>query len=134
MAGMSFRGFYDGLEKVSLFTFSAAVLSMLLLFFKQLRPWIAITIMYLSLLWSFYLWLNAILYVAQWSIWLATIGILLAGVGVFPIALVMALVHHDFRDFFFYFVALCLLIVSRYAAGRYLETNSDHHPLVCRIS
>jgi hypothetical protein len=116
---MSLHGFYDGLETATLYSFGACVLSSPLLIFRPLRPIIAVAMMYLSYMWGLYLWIAAFGYLLRNWGWLPVIiGIFLAGVGVVPVALFMALIHGQFANLFFFLIAISLLVGARYLAHR----------------
>jgi hypothetical protein len=104
MAGMSV---HDVLEDATMYSFGACVLSLPLLIFRPVRPFIALSIKWLSYICGLWLWLTAFEFLlSNWG-WLPVIiGILFlgvgVGVGVVPVAMVMALIHGDFGNFFFF--------------------------------
>jgi hypothetical protein len=116
MAGMSF---HDVLETTTLYSFGACVLSLPLLIFRPVRLFVALAINWLSYIWGLWLWLTAFGFLlSNWG-WLPVIiGILFLGVGVVPVAMVMALIHGDFGNFFFFLIAIVLLVGSRLMAQR----------------
>jgi hypothetical protein len=126
MAGMSF---HDVLEDATLYSFGACVVSLPLLIFRPARPFIALAINWLSYIWGLWLWLTAFGFLlSNWG-WLPVIiGIFLAGVGVVPVAMFMALIHGDFGNFFLFLVAIVLLIGSRLFARRLVGLRPSDYP------
>ncbi len=111
--------FLDILETVSIFSIGATILSLPLLMFKRLRPFIGLGITILTYLWGFILWLVAFGFVlSNWGWIPVIIGLVLAGVGIVPVAMFMALIHGDFANFFFFLIAIFLLIGARYLGQR----------------
>jgi hypothetical protein len=116
---MSLSGFYGGLTTATIYSFGACVVSLPLLIFRPVRPIIAVTIQYLSYMWGLYIWIAAFGYLlSNWG-WLPVIiGLFLAGVGVAPVAIFMALIHGKFGDFFYFLIAVLVLFGARYLAHR----------------
>jgi hypothetical protein len=126
MANMSF---HDVLEDATLYSFGACVLTLPLLIFRPVRPFIAIAINWLSYIWGLWLWLTAFGFLqSNWG-WLPVIiGIFLAGVGVVPVAMFMALIHGDFSNFFLFLVAIVLLIGTRLFARWLVGIRLSDYP------
>jgi hypothetical protein len=121
--------FHNILDDVTIYSFGACVLSLPLLIFRPVRPFIALAITWLSYLWGFWLWITAFGFLlSNWG-WLPVIiGILLLGVGVVPVAMFMALIHGDFGNFFFFLVAIVLLLGARLFAQRLVGIRLSDYP------
>jgi hypothetical protein len=117
------------LETTTRYSFGACVLSLPLLIFRPVRPFIGVAINWLSYIWGLWLWLTALDFLLTGWGWLPVIvGLVLAGVGVVPVAMFMALIHGDFGDCFFFLVAIVLLIGSRLMAHRLVGIHPIDYP------
>lgn len=80
-------------------TFVTLLILLPMLIFRASRPWGASALYYASIYWGVLLWVQSCIYVlgALGPVWFI-VGVLLAGIGVVPIAWVGTLVHGDWTN------------------------------------
>jgi hypothetical protein len=100
-----------------------------MIFIKRTRGWGGAGFFYSSFGWGLYLWLTAFLYTyVNFGLFWLLLGLLLAGVGVVPIAVIGSLIHGDWSGVLQIFVMLVLSLGFRYF-GAHVIAKHEESPL-----
>jgi hypothetical protein len=94
-----------------------------LLIVRRFRSFFGHSIRVLTYVWGFTLWVTCFGYIlTNYGVFLVVLGCLLGGIGVVPVAIVTAFVHHDAHEGWFLVVVVVLLLVTRALAATAVES------------
>jgi hypothetical protein len=86
--------------------------------FKKTRPWAGLGFYFASYVFGVTLWaLSCVFAFGYWGYFGLVVGLLLAGVGVFPVALLAVLVHGDWPNVGWLLIGLALVIGTRFVGA-----------------
>lgn len=92
---------------------------------RKFRPFCAVVFVYWSYLCGLCLWMTSLLLtISLWGYGAAIVGLLLGGVGVFPIAVLACMFKGEWSMFFQLIVQFVILVAARYY-GFYLAAKAD---------
>jgi hypothetical protein len=98
----------------SAFSMWCSILLLPLLIVRRFRGFLGSLIQLLTYAWGFTLWLTCCGYVlSNDGVFLVVLGCLLFGIGVVPIAIITAFVHHQAHEGWFLTLCVTLLFVIR---------------------
>ena len=97
--------------------------------FRKLRPWAGVGFVYASLAFGILIWAVSCVYVVQvWGYGALVVGLLFAGVGVVPVALLAALVHGQWSNLLALFLGVVLTFGSRILGAWLTERPTTAEP------
>ena len=107
----------------SAFSMWGSILLLPLLTVRRFRGFFGRFILILTYVWGFTLWATCFGYIlTNYGVFLVVLGCLLGIVGVVPVAIVTAFVHHDAHEGWFLVVVVVLLLVTRVLAATAVES------------
>ena len=117
---------YPWLLKISEIVFDVCVLVLLpLCIFRKLRPWCGVGFVYSSYIFGILLWAFSCLFVVDvWGYFALVVGLLLAGVGVVPVALLASVIRGEWSVFGNVLFGIVLAFGIRYF-GLWLATPKE---------
>lgn len=99
---------------VSAYSMWGSIFLLPLLIVQRLRGFFGAVILFLTYAWGFTLWLTCCGYVlANFGVFLVVLGCLLGVIGVIPLAIIAAFVHHQAHEAWFLIGCVTLLLVIR---------------------
>jgi len=108
---------YSILETCGRYSFWVSLVLLPFLLIRRLRGVLTVTVQYLTYIWGLDLWVNSFIYLLlNYGHWPVIIGCLLFGVGIVPVAIFMAFIHHHGAEGWPLTIALGLLLVVRMIA------------------
>ncbi len=107
----------------SAYSMWGSILLMPLLIVRRFRGFLGSFIRLLTYVWGFTLWVTCFGYIlTNYGVFLVVLGCLLGGIGVVPVAIVTAFIHHDAHEGWFLMGAMVLLLVARALAATAVES------------
>jgi hypothetical protein len=100
-----------------------------MIFIKRARGWGGLGFFYSSFGWGLYLWLTAFLYTyANFGLFWLLLGLLLAGIGVIPIAIIGSFIHRDWSGVLQIVVMLVFSLGFRYFGAHMVAKYEESQP------